>query len=401
MRPIARSVALLLLLLLLLPARVAQAQNLPGNAFSLQVFRPALDSKGYVTVDATELLGHLDFSLGLVSSFAHNVLQLTRGSSVNRFAVEELLTPQLQAALGLFKWAEVGVSLPVHILFGSRAPAFVDPGGEHDLNDDLHFSGQSLGDIGLHLKARLLNPSKHPIGLGASFSLYVPSGDARKLLGEGQVTLRPQLIVDKELGWGRRVKLALNLGVLVRTAKHSFTDVGATLALIPDVGGGGAFCAPAAPGAFPAPADPTCGTQQTRALGSQLTYGLGLAFAVVPQRFELIGEAFGYVEVTGEATGHPLEGLLAAKVYLAAKSYFTLGGGAGLLPRSITASSKRLAMFRFFFFFFLLFLLGSVGLAKRWVSAGKISVRSVMPKSRLAAMIGAQENEGFEFPAGG
>src|SRR5439155_15476827 len=140
----------------------------PPPAFNLQLFRPALDSKGYITVNASQILGHLDFSLGLVSSFAHNVLNLRRDGSPNRFDVEELLTPQLQAALGLFKWVEVGVSLPVHILFGSRAPAFHDPGGDANLDDTLHFSGQSVGDIGLHVKARILN-SKYPVGLGDAY----------------------------------------------------------------------------------------------------------------------------------------------------------------------------------------------------------------------------------------
>ena len=61
--------------ILLLPAAVA-AQIAQGSAFSLQTFRPAVDSKGYVTVNASQLLGHLDFSLGLVGSYAHDVLEL-------------------------------------------------------------------------------------------------------------------------------------------------------------------------------------------------------------------------------------------------------------------------------------------------------------------------------------
>src|SRR3954452_5615275 len=97
----------------------ARAQDTQGNTFNLQLFRPAVDSKGYFTVNASQILGHLDFSIGLVGSYTHNVLNLTRPGSENRFDVEHFLTPQLQFALGLFKWVEVGVSLPVHIMFGS------------------------------------------------------------------------------------------------------------------------------------------------------------------------------------------------------------------------------------------------------------------------------------------
>ena len=311
----------------------ARAQDASQPAFSLQNFRPAIDSKGYVTVNASQILGHLDFSFGLVGSYAHNVLTLSGQSAQLR--VEHFLTPQLQFAIGLFKWIELGVTLPVHIMFGSRSPKFADADPNHD--DALDFSGQYVGDIGFHVKARLLNTSKYPVGLGLSFSLYAPSGDAKRFLGEGQVTLRPELIVDKELGHSRRFKMALNAGALIRPSLHSYTDSGTTLSGVPDVAGGAAFCAPSTMlGA--APGSAVCGTQQSRALGSQFTYGLGVSYAIVPAKFDLVGEAFGYA---GGAQASPLEGLLAAKVYLAQKSYFEIGGGAGLVPGMIGSPDFR------------------------------------------------------------
>jgi outer membrane protein OmpA-like peptidoglycan-associated protein len=329
--------ALLLALVAPSPARA------DAPAFSLQTFRPAIDSKGYVTVDASQILGHLDFSLGLVGSYAHDVLHLAgQGAALD---VEHYLTPQLQFAIGLFKWIELGLSLPVHIMFGSRSPHFTDADPNHD--DALSFSGQDIGDVGFHVKARLLNTSKYPVGLGLSFSLYAPSGDATKFLGEGQVTVRPELIVDKEFGRARRFRMALNAGALIRPSVHSYTDAGTTLTGVPDVAGGGDFCQPSTMlGA--APGSPACGTQATRAVGTQLTYGLGLSYALVPQKLELVGEVFGYADVTGQASASPLEGLAALKVYLAAKSYFELGGGAGLLPRSVAGGMTGAPGFRVF-----------------------------------------------------
>ena len=329
-----RSAVLLVLGLVLLHGQSARAQDAAASAFTLQNFRPAVDSKGYISVNASQILGHLDFSIGLVGSYANNVLNLTRSGSPNQLNVEHLLTPQLQGALGLFKWFELGVSVPVHIMFGGRNPQFKD--ADPNFNNSLAFSGQGVGDIGIHVKGRFLNTSKYPVGLGLLFSLYTPSGDSKRFLGEGQVTLRPELIVDKEFGYSRRFRMALNVGALIRPSKHSYIDTGTTITGVPDINGGGVFCQPASAGMFPAPGDASCGTQATRALGSQLTYGLGLSYAIVPQKFDLVGEAFGYADLTGESTGSPLEGLLAAKVYLAAKSYFEIGGGAGLLPKSIT-----------------------------------------------------------------
>ena len=117
------------------------------------------------------------------------------------------------------------MSLPVHIMFGSRSPKFTNPANTND-NNDLSFSGQYVGDIGFHVKARFLNTSKYPVGLGLLFSFYAPSGDSKKFLGEGQVTLRPEIIVDKEFGYSRRFKMALNAGALIRPSVHSYTDVG-------------------------------------------------------------------------------------------------------------------------------------------------------------------------------
>jgi OmpA-OmpF porin, OOP family len=324
--------AFLIVILSSLPAR---AQDASAPAFSLQNFRPAVDSKGYITVNASQILGHLDFSLGLVGSYAHEVLHLSgQGAQLD---VEHYLTPQLQFAIGLFKWVELGVSLPVHIMFGSRSPKFTD--ADPNQNNSLTFSGQYVGDIGFHAKARFLNTSRYPVGLGLLFSLYAPSGDAKKFLGEGQVTLRPEIIVDKEFGRERRFKLALNLGALIRPSVHSYTDQGTTLSGVADLNGGMEFCAPIAS---------ACGTQQTRALGSQLTYGLGASYAIVPAKLDLIGELFGYGDLSGQASASPLEGLLAAKVYLAQKSYFEIGGGAGLLPRSVAGGMTGSPDFRVF-----------------------------------------------------
>src|SRR3954452_21013082 len=101
----------------------ARAQDTQGNTFNLQLFRPAVDSKGYFTVNASQILRHLDFSIGLIGTYAHNVLELHNpnvmgisGSMTNpvtgqsAFRVSDFVTAQVQAAIGLFKWAELGVS---------------------------------------------------------------------------------------------------------------------------------------------------------------------------------------------------------------------------------------------------------------------------------------------------
>jgi hypothetical protein len=61
---------------LLCSSSIAFAQDASGPAFSLERFRPAVDGNGMVTVNASETLGHLDFSLGLTGSYTYRTLSL-------------------------------------------------------------------------------------------------------------------------------------------------------------------------------------------------------------------------------------------------------------------------------------------------------------------------------------
>ena len=61
------------------PAAHAQLQNAPVD---LEIFRPAMDSKGFVTVNSSAVLGQWDISFGLVTSYARRPLRFTGTGSV-------------------------------------------------------------------------------------------------------------------------------------------------------------------------------------------------------------------------------------------------------------------------------------------------------------------------------
>src|SRR5215213_2452130 len=103
-----------LALLAFSPAAVAQPIQENGflnPTFNLQLFRPAIDSKGYITLNASQVLGHKDFSFGLVGTWAGKplVLELPAGGTDpitgmpvqngRIFSVNHLITTQLQFAL--------------------------------------------------------------------------------------------------------------------------------------------------------------------------------------------------------------------------------------------------------------------------------------------------------------
>jgi outer membrane protein OmpA-like peptidoglycan-associated protein len=356
-----RSLAATLAVALSLVAAAARADQ-PG--FDLQLFHPAVDSKGYITVNASQVLGLWDFSFGLVGTLAAKPLYLDApavgsGQPVHMHN-DFLLTPTLQAALG-FKYAELAVTLPVQINFGGYDPKYHSPHGSN-FDNSLSYSGQGVGDIGIHLKGRFLNTSKHPVGLALLASVYVPTqGKASDFLSDGTVGVIPTAIVDKEFGRTRRFRMALNVGAHLRFGgSHTFKDTGQ---LFTDQGNNPPMtqlnvCAPTSNGMGAAAIDTgmkdsagkeifTCagagaGTGQSRSLGHQLTYGLGASYAVVKDRFDVVGEVYGAAGLDGAANSFPLEGLLGAKVYLARNSFFSIGGGGSLIPNQTQGAQWRL-----------------------------------------------------------
>ena len=296
----------------------ARAQG-SGGPIALQLFRPAIDSKGLITLDASQVLGHLDLSFGLVLDYARRPFAVGGktpaafgGSCVGLcsvYAVDNMATGNLQAAIGLFKHFELAIGLPLTFWSGDTNPNVTlgtnPDGGAID--------AQGAGDIALHLKGRILNTSKHPIGLALLASVTLPTGGKDKFLGEGGVTLSPRLIVDKDLFRGR-LRLVANVGARLRFGDaDSWTDTRS--------------CEPSSGAAKLA-----CGTGLTLSTRHRLEYGAGVAFALVPQRFDVVAEVIGQVALGGssDVSRSAHEVLAGIRLYLARNSYLTLGVGRGL-----------------------------------------------------------------------
>jgi outer membrane protein OmpA-like peptidoglycan-associated protein len=284
--------------------RVAGAQSAPRIAGDLAIdpFRPALDSRGYLTVNASAPLepGQLAFGLGALS-WGRGLLLLEAGGAI--YSVDHVVTATLIGALGLRVGpvdAELAASLPLSILAGARG-APVGP-GEADRAGAI--SGQGLGNAALHGKLRLRSPRRWPfVGVAAIASAYLPTATpAARFLGEGRAV--PQLVAVVDRALGSRGRLALTAGVRWRSVT-AFTDLGTA----------------AAPG-----------TEQTIAASTELPVGVAAAWAIAPRRLELLAEVIGAVQVGEHQRYQPLEALGGIKVQLARSSHLTLGGGRGLLP---------------------------------------------------------------------
>src|SRR5262245_28285035 len=135
---------------LFVPAARAQLQNAPVD---IDIFRPAMDSKGFVTVNSSAVLGQWDLSFGLVTDYARKPLQFSGGNvggMPSSFAVDTMLRPVLQAAVGFLSMShlglELGVMLPMGIVAGKSLPN-EDGGTTNTAADDREwtFANQGVG----------------------------------------------------------------------------------------------------------------------------------------------------------------------------------------------------------------------------------------------------------------
>src|SRR5688572_17109316 len=102
---------------------IAEAQV--GGNIDLNAFRPAMDSRGYITVNASQILGHTELSFGLVTNWGYKVLQFEDGD--NNYDVLHVITPTIIGAVGLKLGPielEPGVSIPFQVMSGDEGPGF-------------------------------------------------------------------------------------------------------------------------------------------------------------------------------------------------------------------------------------------------------------------------------------
>jgi outer membrane protein OmpA-like peptidoglycan-associated protein len=285
-----------------LAAAPAHAQV--AGSVDLGVFRPAIDSRGYLTINASQVLGHNELSFGLGAlDWGYRLLKLEGGGGTE-YSIDNIITATLIAAYGLKLGPielELGGSVPLRIMNGDR-----DPDGA-GMDDTYQIDGQGLGSVGLHLKTRFLKTSRRPrVGLGVIASVFLPSTEPKqRFLGEESAVPQVIGILDKEFGRSARLRIALNGGIRVRKTT-TFTDTDT------------------ADGATP--------TGQRVTVGTEIPYGAGIAYAIAKQRFDVVLEAYGTLPLGDNENYQPLEALAGVKLYLARNSFLSLGAGRGLLP---------------------------------------------------------------------
>jgi OmpA-OmpF porin, OOP family len=289
------------LVLIVLTSTVSVTSAAEPFDLNIQNFRPAMDARSLITVERSRVLGTFEPSIGLYMNYAWRPLKQKIGDKEEAL-VEHLIAGKFLLSLGFFNVVQVGGALPISIV---RADG--DGPGDEPL-----LAGDGIGDAEAHIKVRVVDGEKYPVGLALAASIGFGVGQANAFVSHGQtVVLIPSLILDWQVG--QFVAMSLNLGAHLRETRSLDGEVSI------DEGG-------------------PMASRLTRAdpirFGNSASYGFGVAWSVAPESTDLVFETFGSVPLIGDAErAMPVEVLLGVKLFLLGNSFFTLGASRGLLAQ--------------------------------------------------------------------
>ena len=341
-----------------LPCRVAQAQTAsgsrvgPGNGDGMDthLFRPAIDSKGFFSVNGSDILGAGNFSFGLVLDYGRNIMR-TRDTTTPKDAagasctsnlcgtgasplggtngplttpgtgVKALVPNSFQGTFGvsygIANRAIVGITIPVNLMAGDEAYDVGPNGGQYN-SDKL--DSQKLSFLAIHGKLRLTRVDRG-IGLAVLLQAGVPLTDAPKDLGaDPKAWYWPQIIVENQFGSTRRFHVGLNAGYRAHGGSNPKFEN--------DLSGNTQLAE---------------GTFEYANLG---TYSLGLSYRVL-DALDLVGETYGSYELGGESNSKQKlseEFLGGIKLFIEDNSFLMLGAGSRIFSTGFEAADERLVL---------------------------------------------------------
>jgi outer membrane exchange protein TraA len=202
---------------LVVAAAGAMALSAPARAqtegrFDVQLFRPSGAPQDLVMIQQSRPLAHFSAAGGLALNFSIDPLVLVPIGGQEKSLSVLLGRLQLDAAatIGLFDWAEVGVTAPVVLFQASDNLEAIGTEGS--------VRAFAMGDVRFTSKIALpyLRRKGNQEGFGAAFtfSLSAPTGAQDAFASEGEITTAPGLVLDYRFRNG--ILLTANLGAWLR-----------------------------------------------------------------------------------------------------------------------------------------------------------------------------------------
>jgi outer membrane protein OmpA-like peptidoglycan-associated protein len=323
------------------PTRVQPDVN--GDGMDTHLFRPAIDSKGFFSVNGTDILGANNISFGLVLDYGRNIMR-TRVADAPRDSalpppalceeadcvidpnspgtgVDSLVDNSFQGTFGfsygIANRALVGITLPVILMSGD--PAFqIGPNGQQYNSERL--DAQKFSTIALHGKVRFTRVEQ-TIGLAGIIQAGIPVSDAPRDLGaDPGFWYWPQLAIENQFGFSRRLKIGANIGYRGHAGDNSRFEN-----------------------------DLTGGTQLAEGVlryGNLATFGLGIAYRMFDS-LDLVAETYGtYLLDDASDSNQKLsqELLGGIKLFVERNSYLMLGAGSRAFSTGFEAADVRMVL---------------------------------------------------------
>src|SRR6478609_1498268 len=333
-------------------AQFASATRAPatnGDGMDSHLFRPAIDSKGFFSVNGSDILGAGNVSFGLVLDYGHALMR-TRSSKVPQgtstdadgtvnppadcvdencagvtgegAGVKALVQNSFQGTFGfnygVANMAVVGLSIPVNLMTGDVAYNI----GRNDtgLYNSAKLDSQKLSFLALHGKLRLTRVDRG-IGLAIVAQAGIPLSSAPRDLGaDPKFWYWPQFVIENQFGAERRFHVGLNVGFRGHAGKNPRFENDTT-------------------------GQPQLkeGTFEYSNLG---TYNLGLSYRVL-DALDLVAESYGTYQLGGKSDSKQKfsnEFLGGIKLFIESNSYLMMGAGSRAFSTGFEAADVRMVL---------------------------------------------------------
>jgi OOP family OmpA-OmpF porin len=290
-----------------------------GEGMDTHLFRPAIDSKGFMYVNGSDILGANDISFGLVLDYGRNILRTNsdreacggagepgcpNGGVSQDPGVDALVKNSFQGTFGfnygIANIGSIGIGVPVILMAGDEANEIGQDGA---LYSTQKLDAQKVSTVSLQGKIRLTRVEKGP-GLALIVQGGVPVGDSPRDLGaEPGGWYWPRVAFENRIGSAGRLKLGVDVGYRGHTGKNPKFEH--------DAAGRDQL-------------------QEGKLEGSSLaTFGAGISFRALDS-LDLLAEGYGSYQVGGKSDSKQklsAEVLGGIKLFVERNSYLMMGGG--------------------------------------------------------------------------
>jgi outer membrane protein OmpA-like peptidoglycan-associated protein len=321
---------------------VAFAQEEPrvaeknGDGMDTHLFRPAIDSKGFMSVNGSDILGANDISFGLVLDYGRNLMRTNAdrdacggpgepscasgGPSAER-GVDALVKNSFQGTFGfnygIANFGSIGITVPVVLMAGNEANEL---GATGDTYNTGKLDAQKISTVALQGKLRLTRVDRGP-GLAVIVQGGIPVGDSPRDLGaDPGVWYWPHVVFENRFGSSRRLKVGLDAGYRGHTGKNPKFEL--------DNAGRNQL----AEGKLEA--------------GNMATFGAGIAFRALDP-LDLVVESYGTYLLDGKSDSKQklsAEFLGGIKLFVERNSYLMMGGGSRAFVTGHQAADVRMVL---------------------------------------------------------